>query len=115
MALRLPARARLSVGAAGGDARLPDPAVALGEGAHAGCQEAAPANPQGGYPEAREARSLHASDTQYFLPADGGALGADAARDDRALLHGDLGDPFYRHAADRGVVLVDLGFLCRGA
>src|SRR5205807_4455261 len=31
VALRLPARARLPVGAAGGDARLSDPAVALGE------------------------------------------------------------------------------------
>ena len=41
--------------------------------------------------EAREGGSLHAPDAQHFLSADDRGFGADAAGDDRALLHGRAG------------------------
>ena len=63
---------------------------------------------------ARQGRGVSAPDAEHFLPADAGGLGADAAGDDRALLHGRVPDGVPRSAADHGVVLVDLGVLHRG-
>ena len=58
-----------------------------------------------------KARSRHAPDAEHFLSADDGGFGADAAGDDRAVLHGCLADDAARFPADHGVVLVDLGVL----
>ena len=70
-----------------------------------------PAILQGGHPEARQGGSVPAPDAQHLLSADDRGFGADAAGDDRALLHGRVADGVYRPAADRGVVLVDLAVL----
>ena len=48
---------------------------------------------------------------EHFLSADDRGERADAAGDDRALLHGLVPDGDDRPAADRGVVLVDFGVL----
>ena len=64
---------------------------------------------------AREVRSVHAPDAQHFLSADDRGIGADAAGDDRAVLHGSLADGFHRSAADHGRILVDFRVLCGGA
>src|SRR5579864_3344758 len=83
----------------------------MGQGPHAGgaedpaqyfaCQAAL----------AGQAGSVSASYSEYFLSADAGDVGADAASHDRAVLHGRLSDGVYRPAPDHRVVLVDLGVL----
>ena len=47
-----------------------------------------PAILQGRSPEADEGRSVSAPHAEHLVPADDRGLGADAAGDDRALLHG---------------------------
>ena len=81
----------LPVGTAGGNARLPGAAIALGQGSDAGGQEAAAGDSEGGHPAPRQGRSLPAPHAEHFLPADDRGFGADAAGDDRALLHGRVG------------------------
>ncbi len=66
-------------------------------------------------PAARQARSVPAPDAEHQLPDDDGGVGADAAGDDRAVLHGLDADGVSGSAADRRFVLVDLGVLCAGA
>ena len=63
----------------------------------------------------RQDGSLHAPDAQYHLSADDRGFGADAAGDDRALLHGRVADDVSGSAADCGVVLVDFAVLRGGA
>ena len=58
-----------------------------------------------------KAGGVHAPDAEHFLSADDRGFGADAAGDDRALLHGRVADGVPRSAADRGVVLVDFAVL----
>ncbi len=58
---------------------------------------------------AREGGGVFPPDAEYRLPADDRGQPADAAGDDRALLHGLVPDGADRPAADRGVVLVDFG------
>ena len=116
LALRLPAGPGLPVGTAGGDARLPGAAVALGQGADAGGQEAAArASCRADIPKRVKVGSVPAPHAEHLLSADDRGLGADAAGDDRALLHGRVADGVPRPAADRGVVLVDLAVLRGGA
>jgi cellulose synthase/poly-beta-1,6-N-acetylglucosamine synthase-like glycosyltransferase len=55
-------------------------------------QEAAAGSSEGRHPQAREVGSVHAPDAEHFLPADDRGFGADAAGDDRALLHGRVAD-----------------------
>ena len=74
-----------------------------------------PAILQGRHPLAREVGGVPAPDAEHLLPADDRGVGADAAGDDRAVLHGRVADGAHRSAADRGVVLVDFGLLCDGA
>ena len=62
-------------------------------------------------PRARQGRGLPAPHAQHLLSADDRGFGADAAGDDRALLHGRLADGVHRPAADRRVVLVDFAVL----
>src|ERR1019366_8066176 len=93
------------------NARLPGAAIALGQGAYAGRQETAAFDSPRRRFETREGRSVYAPDAQHFLSADDRTFGADAAGDDRALLHGRVADGVHRLAAHRGVVLVDLAVL----
>ena len=74
-----------------------------------------PAILQRRHAEAREGRGVPAPDAQHLLSADDRGFGADAAGDDRALLHGRVADGVHRSAADRGVVLVDFAVLRGGA
>src|SRR6202040_181144 len=97
------------------DAWVPDPAVPLGQRADAGSQKAVTQNPQGGPSEARQVRGHHAPDPEYLLPAHGGALGADVAGDDRAVLHGCVSDVFPGFAADHRFVLVAVRVLSGSA
>ena len=107
LAFRVPAGPGLPLGAAGGNARLPGAAIALGQGPDAGGDEAAAVDSEGRHSQAGEGGSVPAPDAQHFLSADDRGFGADAAGDDRAVLHGLDADAVSRLAADRGVVLVD--------
>ena len=109
--IRLPAVGRVPVGTAGRNLRFPGPAIALGEGTDAGRDEAAADHSSIEPAVAREGRSVFSSDAEYFLSADDRRFRADAAGDDRAVLHGLVPDGGDRSAADRGVVLVDFGVL----
>ena len=60
-------------------------------------------------PFKRQGRGDFPPHAQHLLSADDRGERADAAGDDRALLHGLVGDAADRFAADRGVVLVDFG------
>ena len=62
-------------------------------------------------PLADQGRGHHAPHPQHLLPHDDGGLGADAAGDDLPLLHGLVPDGVHRSAADRRLLLVDLGLL----
>ena len=53
--------------------------------------------------------AVHAPDAQHLVSADDRRFGADAAGDDRAVLHGRVADGVSGSAADCGVVLVDFG------
>ena len=64
---------------------------------------------------ASQGRGVFPPYAQHLLPADDRGQRHDAAGDDRALLHGLVGDVVDRFSADRGVVLVDFGVLRRGA
>ena len=55
-------------------------------------QEAAAVHSEGGHSQAREGGGVHAPDAQHYLSADDRGFGADAAGDDRAVLHGRLAD-----------------------
>ena len=55
-------------------------------------QEAAALHFEGGHPHAREGRGVHAPDAQHHVSADDRDFGADAAGDDRAVLHGRVAD-----------------------
>ena len=55
-------------------------------------QEAAAGDPEGGHPQARQGRSVPAPHAEHLLPAHDRGFGADAAGDDRALLHGRVAD-----------------------
>ena len=70
---------------------------------------------QAPHPAARQGGGVPAPDAQHLLPADDRGLGADAAGDDRALLHGRVADGVSGPAADRRVLLVDFAVLCGGA
>src|SRR5438046_1266521 len=102
----------MSFGAAGRDLRIPGTAIALGQRTDAGSHEAPADNPAIESAVARQSRSVFPPDTQHWLPADDRGERADAAGDDRALLHGLAGNAIDRSAADRGVVLVNLSVLC---
>ena len=89
LALRLPARPGMPVGTARRNARLPGAAIALGQGPDAGRHEAAARDSASPIFRCRDQdRSVLPPDAQHLLPADDRGLGADAAGDDRALLHG---------------------------
>ncbi len=105
----------LPLGAAGGNARLPGAAIALGQGPDAGRHEAAAVHSEGADFPARQDGSVHAPDAEHLLSADDRGFGADAAGDDRAVLHGRLADGVSGSAADCGVVLVDFAVLRGGA
>ena len=62
----------------------------------------------GHHPAAESSRHFSAPDTEYLVPDDDRRLGVNAARHDRAVLHGSLADAVsWISLADRGFVLVD--------
>src|SRR5690242_19633733 len=101
----------MSLRASGGDVRLPDPAITLGQGTHASSPEAVAVDFAIGCSSARESGSLFPLDAQHLVPAHADCFGAHAASHDRAVLHGMVSDADHRPAADHRLVLVDLGVL----
>src|SRR5438445_12545391 len=99
----------MPIGITGGHAWISGPAVAMVKGFDPGCDEAAAKHSESRSAEARETGSDCAFDAEHFLPADDYRFGADAAGDDRQVLHGLAADGADRHAADYGLVLVDHG------
>src|ERR1019366_7956441 len=115
LALHVRPRPGLPLGTARRNARLPSAAIALGQGLDPGRHETAALHPEGAHLAPHQGGSLHAPDAQYHLPDDDRGLGADAAGDDRALLHGRLADDVSGSAADCGVILVYFVVLRGGA
>src|SRR6202030_1804452 len=97
---------------AGRNAWFSGAAIALGEGSHPGGLEGLARHFSGETAVAVKGRSIFAPDAEHFLSAHAGGLGADAAGDDRALLHGPAADGISGFAAHHRLVLVDLRVLC---
>src|SRR5581483_795381 len=114
LALRVSSRARLPIGAAGRDAWISSTAIALGQGSHTVCHQAAASHLARQCAAACEARSVSSPDSEYLVSAHDGSLRADAAGHDRAVLHGHLADGAHRSAAQRCIVLVDFSLLRGG-
>src|SRR5205085_4906008 len=87
-------------------ARIPGATDALVQGPDAMRQEVAADDPEVGTAVARQTRSHLPPHAQHCLPADADHVGADAAGDDRAFLHGLDADAAGRPAAHHRQLLV---------
>src|SRR5947199_9811317 len=81
------------------------------EGADPGCAEASARHLAIKAAEASKSRGILSPDPEHLVPSDDHRLGADAARDDRPILHGLDANGLPRSASDRGLVLVDYSIL----
>src|SRR5262245_45408436 len=105
----------MSLGASGGYLWLPGSAVALGERAYAGGEEAIAYDPEIQTAVPRESGSVFPSHSEHFVTHDDRGQRADAARDGRALLHGLVAHAADRPATHHRVFLVHLRVLRRSA